>query len=339
MAKRKPNEPEVIDIPFNNDAPAERVTSLARITGGDLARIEIDKQIATAKEYPRSLELVQRNAMALVDAHLEMTKDPKDGLYYSMKRGGKDIEGPNVRIAEIIQHTYGNSRAGAQPTGSDDKYVFAQGVFHDLESNTAISMTVKRRIVDRDGNRYNDDMIGVTENAACAIAYRNAVLKGIPKAIWWKLYLRARKVSGGVTKTDTAARLKLALNTCKKFGVPEANLCERLGVKKVDDIGSNELATLVGILTAVKSHATTLEREFNLKKERTTSDVKSTAPNPEGAITRNQILDIMTLLDDYGLKDMDVRRALDAIGHKDVLPKLPQSKLAAFHKELEKRKK
>lgn len=54
----------------------------------------------------------------------------------------------------------------------------AQGVFHDLERNVAITYEVRRRIVDKNGRRYKPDMIGVTANAACSIALRNAILRG-----------------------------------------------------------------------------------------------------------------------------------------------------------------
>jgi hypothetical protein len=42
--------------------------------------------------------------------------------------------------------------------------------------------TVRRRIFDSRGRLFNDDMITVTGNAACAIAKRNAILSGVPKS-------------------------------------------------------------------------------------------------------------------------------------------------------------
>jgi hypothetical protein len=328
---RKQNDSEVIDIPSS--------TSLVPATSDamTLSRVEMDMQIATAKQFPRDIELYERNGMRLVEAHLAMTKDVSEGLYYSLTRGGKAIEGPNVRLAEIIQHSYGNSRAGARVVEEGEKFVVAEGIFHDLETNSAIRMFVKRRITDREGHRYNDDMIMTTGNAAAAIAYRNAVLKGIPKSLWWGFYQRARKIAGGKTKDDTADRLAKALAMCKKYEIPEANLCERLGVKKTSQIGADQLATLVGILTAVKNHETTLAAEFKLKAERTTSDVKSSGA--DGVISANQILDIMTLMQDWKLKDMDLRKALDALGHKGEVTKFPAARVKELIAALEKRKK
>jgi hypothetical protein len=334
--KNQEKEPEVIDIPAVTSSTALVPATTDAIT---LTRVEMDTQIATAKQFPRDLALYERNAMHIVESHLAMSRDPSEGLFYSLTRGGKVIEGPNVRLAEIIQHSFGNSRAGARVVEEGEKFVTAEGIFHDLESNTAIRMFVKRRITDRDGRRYNEDMIGVTGNAAAAIAYRNSVLKGIPKALWWNLYLRTRKVAGGTTKPEISERLKKALATCKKYNIPEANLCARLGVSKVSDIGTEELATFVGILTAVAHKETSLDREFKLKVERTTSDVKSSAPNPDSAISANQVLDVNTLVGDWHLGSNDVKLAMTACGHRGELTALPQKKMPQFMKELEKRKK
>jgi hypothetical protein len=331
----QPNEHfTTIDIPSPEPGRA-----LAVIAPAALAGLEIDKQIATAKEFPRDIVRVQRTSMQLVEQHLSMSDRSEDGLYYCLTRGGKKIEGPNVRLAEIIQHSYGNSRAGARPTHADDKYVYAEGVFHDLETNTAINMTVKRRITDREGHRYNDDMIGTTENAASAIAYRNAVLKGIPKAIWWPLYLRARKIEGGARPNETSTKRQAAVQMLQGKGVTLEQICNRLGVTKISDIGADELATLRGILTACANKETSLAKEFNLQSERTTSDVKSDAPNPEGALTANQVLDINTLIGDWNLTPNDVHIAMVGIGHKGALTALPQKLLVKLYKELEKRKK
>ena len=63
--------------------------------------------------------------------------------------------------------------------------------------NLALTTEVKRRIVDKDGNRYSPDLIGVTANAACSIALRNAVLKAIPQSLWKGLYTAAEKTIMG----------------------------------------------------------------------------------------------------------------------------------------------
>ena len=329
--------------------PAHQTIEIAGPAGHELAtsdamtlsRAEIDMQITTAKQFPRDEQVFERKALAMVEKHMALSNDPKDGLFYSLERGGKKIEGPNVRLAEIIAHNWGNCRAGARAVGEDEagKNVICEGVFHDLETNTAIRMYVKRRIYDKEGRRYQEDMVGVTENAGCGVAYRNAVLKGVPKAFWWPLYLKARKTAGGTSKTDTAARLKRALDTCAKYKIPDEAVCKTLGVKRTADIGPDQLATLVGIITAIAHNETTIARAFDIPDTRGKSTVKETPAENGDTITQNNVLDVMSLLQDYGLKSMDLRRALDSIGHKKDVATLAKGKFAELLKKLEAMKK
>ncbi|MFN8826683.1 MAG: hypothetical protein ACK501_17070, partial [Planctomycetota bacterium] len=64
-----------------------------------------------------------------------------------------------------------------------------------------------RRITGKNGRRYSSDMIGVTGNAACSIALRNAVFRGIPRAFWIDIYdARARRRSATRRRSPTSGR-------------------------------------------------------------------------------------------------------------------------------------
>ncbi len=108
------------------------------------------------------------------------------------RQDGRGAERP---AAEIVTSAWGNCRAGARVVDEGAEFITAQGVFHDLERNVQVTMEVRRRITGKNGRRYSSDMIGVTGNAACSIALRNAVFRGIPRAFWIDIYDAARKVS------------------------------------------------------------------------------------------------------------------------------------------------
>jgi hypothetical protein len=59
------------------------------------------------------------------------------------------------------------------------------------------------------GAVFGDDMINVTSNAAAAIAFRNAVFKGVPKPIWNSAYEATRKIVRGDEQTLGARRVDL----------------------------------------------------------------------------------------------------------------------------------
>src|SRR5487761_2139159 len=114
-----------------------------------LARAEIDQQITTAHAFPRSVTRVVKNITSLAT----MDDDAAAECVYALPRGGKPIKGPSIRLAEIVAGQWGNCRVGARVVHVDriEKFVEAEGIFHDLETNTATTSRVRRRISDKNG--------------------------------------------------------------------------------------------------------------------------------------------------------------------------------------------
>lgn len=218
---------------------------------------EIDVQIQTAKKYPRKLTTFKQRAtqMATLD------EETAASMFYALPRGGKPIEGPSIRIAEVVASAYGNLRVGARIIEVGEKYVTAQGACHDLENNVAVTVEVRRRITNKNGSRYNDDMIGVTSNAALSIAARNAIFKVIPMAYTKPVYQAARKVAIGDARTLAANRAE-AIAYFGKMGATEAQVLATLGVAGVDDVGLEQLALLKGLATAIRDGETTVDAAF-----------------------------------------------------------------------------
>lgn len=223
-----------------------------------LNKSEIDMQIATAHKFPRSIKRFRDEALAMVTLNENIAQE----CIYSLPRDGKTIEGPSARFAEVIASAWGNSRAGARVVSDVGDFVTAQGVFHDLERNVAITYEVQRRIVDKQGRRFKPDMIGVTANAACSIALRNSILKGVPKAFWADMYESARQTAIGDVQT-LANRRARALSVLQKMGVVPATVFEYLGIAGEEDITLEHLAQLFGITTAIKEGDTTPEQAFS----------------------------------------------------------------------------
>jgi hypothetical protein len=232
-----------------------------------LNKSEIDQQVATARRYPRSIVHFRNEALELC------TLDERTAAecIYALPRKQKDrdtgqwqlktIEGPSARFAEIINYAWGNTRAGSRVISEDDSFVTTQGLFYDLEKNTAISYEVKRSIVDSQGRRYKPDMIVTTANAASSIALRNAVLKGIPKALWNPMYMASRSVVAGDIRT-LANRRDEAIKAFAIFGVTPQMIYATLEVNGIQDITIDHLVVLKGILTAVQEGDTTAEQAF-----------------------------------------------------------------------------
>ena len=105
-------------------------------------------------------------------------------------------------------------------------------------------------------------MIGVTANAACSIALRNSILKGVPKAFWADMYESARETAIGNVQTLVNRRSR-ALAVLQKMGVQPGQVFKHLGIQGEQDLTLDHLATLFGITTAIKEGDTTPEQAFS----------------------------------------------------------------------------
>lgn len=238
-------------------------------------KAEIDVQIATAKQYPRNVAQVLNNIETLAC----LDEETAGSCFYMLRRQGKVIEGPTVRMAEIIASSWGNIRVSSRIIGNDGKMITAQGVCHDLQSNYASSSEVKRRITDKYGKTYNEDMQVVTGNAACAIAMRNAVFKVVPMALIKKVIAKAKKVSIGESMTLEQQRQNM-LAYFEKLGVDNQHIFDYLSVTKVDEIDVDMVIELRGTANAIKEGTTTVQETFFPKPAVSTEATKEEV-NPE----------------------------------------------------------
>jgi hypothetical protein len=225
-------------------------------------RSEVDLQIATAKQYPRDLNRVLNQ----IETYATMDKETAEDCFYCLKRkdaDGKeqDIEGLSVRMAEIIASAWGNLRVATRIIGNDGSMITAQAVCHDLETNVAVSKEVKRSIRTKKGYTFSQDMQVVTGNAASSIAFRNAVLAVIPKAVTKKIISNVKRVAMGTDLDVETSRVKI-LEYFGKLGVSEEQLFFYLDIKKVDEIDKEMIFRLRGTVNAIKEGTTTVEETF-----------------------------------------------------------------------------
>jgi hypothetical protein len=234
--------------------PEEAPLSLVRL-GGE----ELDIQIVTAKRYPRSLKQFQQEAMSMAT----IDEETAASCFYVLPRAGKKIEGPGVRLAEIVANCWRNLKYGSKVVGEteDRKFVIAEGFAWDLEKNVASAIRVQRRITDKHGKRYNDDMIGTTSNAAASIALRNAIFKVIPMLFVQQIYLAAKKLAIGDAVSLKDRREKM-LAYFAKFGVEEARILAKVKKPSIEDIDLTDLELLVGLSTAIKDGDVDVDAAF-----------------------------------------------------------------------------
>lgn len=222
-----------------------------------ITKAEIDVQISTAKAFPRSIKMFMDKAISIATVNEEVAAS----CAYALPRGGKTLEGPSVRLAEIVCSSYGNIRSGARVVHNDGRTITAQGICHDLETNNCVTVEVKRKITDRNGKTFSEDMQVVTGNAACAIAFRNAVFKVVPSALCQDIYDKVKEVAKGTEETLVVRRTK-AVKYFKDLGVTEKQICDTLELKKIEDIDLESLSILRGMVTLIKNNESSIAELF-----------------------------------------------------------------------------
>lgn len=248
-----------------------------------LNRSEIDIQISTAKKWPRDIQA----SIARVESLATVNSATAGECFYSLKRKGKNgsdsvIEGPSVRLAEIVAASWGNLRVSSQIIGNDGKFITARGICIDLETNVGISSDVKRRITDSNGRTFSEDMQVVTGNAAGAIAFRNAVFKVVPKAVINNAISSIKKMIEDSVSNDFEASKEKMFAYFAKFGVTKQMICSYFNVEDESGLNVANIAELRTTATAIKEGQATAKELFidpyNAAQKASAASLKNGSP-------------------------------------------------------------
>lgn len=247
--------------PKNETPPPETdevLTSLAADLSAlpALNRAEIDIQIATAKKYPRSITAFLRQALEMAT----LDEETAASMFYVLPRDGKRIEGPSIRLAEVVGSAWGNLRYGARMVEDTGTTVVAQGACFDLEKNVACSVEVSTRVTNRQGIRYSADMVNNTALASQSKALRNAIFRVVPMAYIKGILEQCKLVALGKGLTMEQQRGKAVAAFLKLDPrLTEAVLLKLLGRKGIEDVTTDDVIALRGFYTAVKDGELTVE--------------------------------------------------------------------------------
>ncbi len=280
MGKTKEKEKKVQEVLTELEAEQEIISDVPSALT-QITRSEIDMQIATAKKWPRNLAKFRQDALSMATADIETAAS----CFYKLKRGqgenSKIIEGPSVRLAEIVANAWGNMRYGARIVNEGEKEVTAQGIAHDLEKNVSSTIEVSRRITTKDGYRFSDDMIMVTKNAASSIALRNAIFKTVPFTYVKQIYEKAKEVAVGSAKT-LKERCQQMLEQFSKISVSKEQVLTYLEKESTEEIGLADIELMIGVFNAIKDGDTTIDQSFPVRAKPTVKKPEADKEIPFG---------------------------------------------------------
>ena len=91
----------------------------------------VQGQIMIAKAFPRNMKDVWNKVEAACQRRSLAEK-----AIYRYARGGTDISGPSIRLAEALINAYGNAKAGFEIISSDSESSRVRAYAYDMETNT-----------------------------------------------------------------------------------------------------------------------------------------------------------------------------------------------------------
>jgi hypothetical protein len=237
--------------------------SLAAIT----ARAEIDGQIATAKAFPRNVKLALERCLSQATFNAAVAQK----CIYRLPRGGQTIEGPSVRLAEIVANAWGNVRFGSRVIEETATSIVVQGFAHDLETNTAFSSEIRVRITNKQGQRYNDDMITIAANAGQSKALRNAIFRVVPRVFVDEIVERCKVTIEKEGPTISDQWSKAAEYGAKQWGLQPVQILTLVDKQTPSELTYDDLITIRSVFEEVKSDKEKLAEYFPATKSRSES--------------------------------------------------------------------
>lgn len=220
--------------------------------------LNVPSLMPMARQYVRDVHTAVETAKAIVTVDAETAGE----CFYSLPRGGKQITGPSIGLAETLASCWGNLVVSIDDAEIGDTHVTLRGWVVDTQSGLATQDFIRRRITDKHGNKYNDDMINTTTLAARSILYRNLVLRVIPRPIQKSVFAAARNVALGEGKTFTERQKAVIKRFKDDFNVSEQKLLAHLDHTSAKQISINDIDYLLGIYNAIKEGQTTADEVF-----------------------------------------------------------------------------
>lgn len=236
--------------PFGESREKE-VATVATHTEGERAIAEVKAAVSMAMANPR-------HPVKSMDRILQECQRPTlaEQAVYAYPRGGQQVSGPSIRLAEALARNWGNLQYGIRELGRRDMESEVEAYAWDLETNTRSSkvFTVPHSRDTKRGKVALTDSRDIYEMIANqgARRMRNAILSLIPGDV----------IDAAVKQCDEtikhamgapADKIKKMLAAFGELGVTKTMIERRLGHRlDADSTIAQELVTLHKIYTSVK---------------------------------------------------------------------------------------
>lgn len=297
-----------------NDNPYEQGVTVSQVGAvqveGARAVAEVKAQVIMARQYPRDPVQATDRILAECDRSTLAEK-----AIYSFPKGGQQITGPSIRLAESIARHWGNIAAGVVEIERIGEESAMLAYAWDLETNTMIrkEFRVPHTRDTKQGKKTltdDRDIYEMTANQG-ARRLRSCILALIPGDVVDAAVSRAEKTLVAKIGDVKEASIKM-LDAFASMGVTKLMIEKRLR-HRIDSIQAAEIVTLKTVYASIRDGMGQVTDYFEGEPKepeqviKPAKDQKSTVPapastEPEFALDGTppvQLSDIMVELEEY----------------------------------------
>lgn len=237
---------------------------------------EVQAAVFMAKRFPRD----ENYAISRI-AQTCQRKGLAEKAIYSYPKGGQNVTGPSIRLAEAIAQSWGNIQSGVVELEQRPGESVCMSYCWDLETNTRDTkiFTVSHSIQTKKGAKMLTDPREIYEHVANQGARRKraCILAVIPKDVVDSAMEACQRTLASGIKEPLIDRLRKMVNVFQtELSVPLESIERYMGYK-LDSFTEMDMVTLRGVYTAIKDGASKREDYFDLPK----NERKEAIPAPE----------------------------------------------------------
>jgi hypothetical protein len=193
-----------------------------------------------------------------------------DQAVYAFPRGGKLVNGPTIRLAEVLAQKYGNVHIEITILKQDADQTEAVATAIDMQSNYVVSQgfivphvrstkETKKKLTDE------RDIRELVQNIGSRVL-RGCILRVIPGDITEAALAQCKKTQES-SDVPVKEQIRNMVKAFDELGIKVEHLEKRLG-HNLDATISAEIVTLKGIYKSIKDGMADREDFFDISKER-----------------------------------------------------------------------
>lgn len=243
------NTPAKVSNPFSQQiAKPAQSSSLVEVES-QRAIQEVQAALIIAKKYPRDPEIALDKILNACTRHTLA-----EGAIYSYSRGGTDVTGPSIRLAEAVAQLWGNMQFGVRELSQANGESTVEAFAWDVETNTrqVKVFQVPHKRVTKKGTTVLTDPRDIYEMVANQGARRlRACILGVIPGDVIEAAVNQCEVTM-VARADTSPEaIKKMVSAFREFGVTEEMISKRIQ-KRLEAINPAQMAQLKKVYASLR---------------------------------------------------------------------------------------